>query len=343
MRPPMRPPTSPPMFKFTPSQEVYDMCLRALLRSSKVHQTFLQSEGLAGGEDPFGRVHSNFTEAGEGIEGPLTLYLFLESVVNLSIALRAFIPAELPEKHHLTNEGRMLEGALGDFMGTVLAIPPKVEPNMKTLEAKPPTEEEAWTAKRDAIMRQIFVPKSRLNIWGNEVPTEPEPVNKCGNCGGRGKLLRGQMAEVATECPQCHLRNEPETRAVAVYYEGKKMEASDALKVLNSQHVKRLMGEHIVNATKDGILRLQVPKAADFIQINFKVGPDAIQNSDPNDDLLDGADPASFNERMKSEGNMAEHVKARRQAAKAAGFKDAYGTNPCGESPATDIFYSVVS
>ena len=315
------------MFKFTPSQEVYEMCLRALLHSSKAHKTFLQSEGLDG-EDDFGRVHSNFTEAGDGCDGSLTLYLFLESVLTLGIALRSFLKTELPEKHPLANEGRMLEGALGDFMGTMLAIPPKVI-NAKTLEHKAPTEEEKYIAKRDAIMREIFVPKSRLNIWGQEVPTEPETANKCGNCGGNGKLLRGQMAEVATECPQC-ARKEPETGQVAVYYEGKKMKANEAVKVLNSQHVKRLMGEHIVNATKDGILRLQVPKAADFIQINFKVGPDAVQ-TDPNEDLLDGADPASFNERMKSEGNMAEHVKARRQAAKAAGFQDAYGTNPCGE------------
>lgn len=200
----MRPPMRPPMFKFTSSQEVYEMCLRALLRSSKVHQTFLQSEGLAGGEDDFGRVHSNFTEAGDGCDGPLTLYLFLESVLTLGIALRSFLKTELPEKHHLANEGRMLEGALGDFMGTVLAMPPTEETlgiSAKELRERfqrsaQREEAKAYEAKRDAIMRQIFVPKSRLNIWGQETPTEPETETRQEAAGHvDGGKVGAKMAE----------------------------------------------------------------------------------------------------------------------------------------------------
>jgi hypothetical protein len=194
----------PLMFKFTPSEDVFDLCLRALLHSSKRHQAFLRSESLVE-EDDFKELHNRMSEARRSNDGPMEFTLHLSSVLNLSVALRAFISAELPEKHHLANEGWMLEGALGDFMGTALAMPSKAEPNMKTLEQLPPTEEEAWTAKRDAIFRDIFVPKSRLNIWGKEVSVEAEekPVNNCGNCGGKGKLLRGQWATEATECPQC--------------------------------------------------------------------------------------------------------------------------------------------
>lgn len=346
----------PLMFKFTPSEDVFDLCLRALLHSSKRHQAFLRSEGLVG-EDDFKELHNRMSETWLSTpDGPMEFTLHLSDALNLSVALRAFIPAELPEKHHLANEGWMLEGALGDFMGTALAMPSKAEPNMKTLEQLPPTEEEAWTAKRDAIFRDIFVPKSRLNIWGKEVPVEAEekPVNNCGNCNGKGKLLRGQWATEATECPQC-ANGRNETRQVAVYFQGKKMEAAEAAEVLKSPHVQHLMGGEF-QVQKDGTVNVQVPKAADFIQINFKVGPNGSLNTDPNDDLLDGADPASFNERMKVEGNMAEHVKARRKAGQVAALQDAYGGNPCKEiqlkdediqrSGASDnvpLFYSVFS
>jgi hypothetical protein len=311
------------MFKFTPSQEVFDMCLRALLHTSGA----LRATGMVLDEDQkddFQELHSRLTSQSEN-DGPLKIQLFLPSILNLSIALRTFLKTEISEKHPLANEGWMLEGAMSDFAGTMLAMPPKVI-NAKTLEIPPPTEEERWLAKRDAIMREIFVPKSRLNIWGQEVPTEPEPP-KCGNCGGRGKLLRGQYATEATECPQCDgsgNKSETETRQVAVYYQGKRMKAAEAAKVLESSHVKHLMGDYIVKEAKDGILNLQVPKPAEFIMLKFKVGGDAVQ-TDPNEDLLDGADPASFNERMKVEGNMAEHVKARQKAAQVAGLQDAYG------------------
>jgi hypothetical protein len=188
------------------------------------------------------------------------------------------------------NDRLMLTGALDDFLTTWQR---KEAQAMGPGFAEEPIvdEDKAWNEKRDAIMREIFTPKSRVNVWGDEVPVEVlrEAVVEYLERENPVELKHKQVEKPALPpAPlQKNLRgyevNYYEPKVITVYdAQGIRKSPEETKEIVDSPLIQYLVGADIGSVNiENGMVTVQVKKPADFITMTFTIDDnDVVVGSD---------------------------------------------------------------
>lgn len=246
------------------SDQTHEMCLRALMHAHRL----IRKAPLTDITD-FKKLCENLAqmrvleEEGYSLEVPQALILWS--------ALKHYDGRSENE-----NDRLMLTGALDDFLTTWQRK--EAQPSSDPADEEPVVDEDkAWNEKRDAIMREIFTPKSRVNVWGDEVPVEVlrEAVVEYLERENPVELKHKQVEKPAL--PPAPLQKNYEVN----YYEPKVITAYDAQgvrkspektkEIVDSPLIQYLVGADIgsVNVV-DEMVTVQVNKPAEFILLKFK-------------------------------------------------------------------------
>lgn len=263
------------------SDQTHEMCLRALMHAHRL----IRKAPLTDISD-FKKLCENLAqmrvleEEGYSLDIPQALILWG--------ALKHYKGRSENE-----NDRLMLTGALDDFLSTWQREEQEKELAAKDSISDDPVidEDKAWNEKRDAIMREIFVPKSRVNVWGDEVPVEVlrEAVVEYLERENPVELKHKQVEKPALPpAPlQKNLRgyevNYYEPKVITVYdAQGIRKSPEETKEIVDSPLIQYLVGADIGSVNiENGMVTVQVKKPADFITMTFTIDDnDVVVGSD---------------------------------------------------------------